>query len=236
MTTPEEPELTLLEENALLDLSISPTNLAEEVTGEDLDDPATSGLAFALAQIMSERRNAMLGELCDTHRGMTWGAFLESLAGSRLEIIAQGSTLDAHDRPKYTVHAADQEDKLLVVANSYNICDEDRLNAISLSGFMDAGDDTVEQRRRYGVLLDMQASIFPVGPVEGTVFNFWVSALDGLFLRLAALKRAKLAFVDWGPYIKDRPITSADADSRRAQYAQLIAQYPDWAKKFTGRQ
>lgn len=229
-----DKEPTHLEQRAYAELEWSPTNVAVAITGQDLSDPDTSALGFVLVQEAAARRIAMLGELCDTRRGMHWGAFMERLMESSFEVIASDTSQTDTGCVRHYVHAANPSQKLLVNANSWGSSGTDYLNSVEFGGYIDPGHNKSEQHRQWGELRKLHASISPEGGVEGTVFEFSVSALDGLFLRLDQLKRANLDLIDWGPWIDTRHSPEPESEAG-LQKTRMIAQYPDWARQIFDR-
>lgn len=206
-------------------LSESATTIVETLTGESYTN--NHWLTHELHTRLLGQRAEILSAAGDSFSGMPWVAFIEAtLPTTGFEVA-----LSSRDKKRHqsSIVAADTALKALLTANSYYDGSIETLDTISIFGsFYD--NDPSFSGSTYLALSFKQSSLCPVGPYEGTQYEYHTHATEGLVYHIDAFTITNPLVADWAFHSVNRNIVNDYITSKRMGTQQL----PDVVRQFTG--
>lgn len=225
-----------LRQHAIQAMEFDPLALAEDITGEALDDsPDTVAIGFLLSQANSQRKRMFLSELGDTHWGISWIDFLVILNKLGFEIITYRRFCDNKwDKeqsvwPKFII-AAHREKYLLLCATSYISGQKEVINGGKVYG-------TLRRSQGKTTREEWQAlNRCSHGPTNTRTFSFDYDVREGLVSKLQELEEA-FSFVRWHDpdrflWLMDYVQTQKEADEWERHRNEFLASAPQWVRDF----
>ncbi len=213
-----------LRKKALAELMFDPLSVAEKITGRQYsDDAGTFELTFDLKERNSLRKRAILSEIGDTYRGISWQKFLQIILSLGFEIThKKRRVIDRGDGIVVSptdIIAAHNEKILILFAGSYvptNPKQDELLDGGKICGSIDVS-GLEEGIDWYQFLGQINFSFY------GDKMQFYFGVAEALVTRLQ-LVETTAPLCDWPQ--EDEPTIIHTLLQDKA------SDLPDWTKEF----